>query len=171
MTQPRASRADLLDRLEALGIDATTYEHEAVFTVAESADLKAQWPGGHSKNLFLTDRKAALILISALDDTEIPLKRLHRHFGCGRLSFASAGTLETVLGVTPGSVTAFALINDADRRVRFCLDAALMACETVHFHPLVNTASTALAPADLVRFAQACGHEPEIIDFTALSLD
>jgi Ala-tRNA(Pro) deacylase len=163
-----ASRADLFAFLHDLGIATETFGHPPIFTVEEGRPLKAGLPpGGHSKNLFLKDKKGALLLISAKDDTEVPLKGLHRHLDCGRLSFGNAALLEEALGVTPGSVTAFALINDSARRVRFILDAAMLRPERIYFHPLENTASTAIAPADLVRFAQACGHAPEIVDFTA----
>ncbi|MGF1455872.1 MAG: prolyl-tRNA synthetase associated domain-containing protein [Alphaproteobacteria bacterium] len=165
-----ATRADLLARLEALGITTWTYDHEPIFTVGQGAQMKRQWPGGHSKNLFLKDKKGTLVLLCAKDDTDIPLKHLHKGLGTGRLSFAAPDLMEDVLGVTPGSVTAFALINAAPGRLAHILfDAALMACDPVHFHPLQNTATTAIAPADLMRFARACGHAPVIQDFTALS--
>jgi Ala-tRNA(Pro) deacylase len=168
---PPANRADLMARLEALGIETVTRDHPPVFTVAESADLKAAMPGGHTKNLFLKDKKGALLLISAHQDTEIDLKRLHKHLGTQRLSFGKPDLLMEVLGVTPGSVTAFAVMNDVDARVRLILDAALMAHDPVNFHPLTNDATTAIAPGDLVRFAQRHGHPPERIDFAALPPD
>lgn len=164
-----ASRADLFARFDTLSIETRTYEHEAVFRVEQGRDMKRQWPGGHSKNLFLKDKKGTIILISAKDDTDIPLKQLHKPLDCGRLSFGSPELLLDILGVTPGSVTAFALINDTERRVRFFLDAALMACDPVHFHPLHNTATTAIAPKDLIRFAEDTGHSPSIMDFAALA--
>jgi len=166
---PPARRADLFAWLSALAIPSKTYEHPPVFTVDESRHLKVQWAGGHSKNLFLKDKKGSLFLISAKDETEIPLKGLHHHLGCGRLSFANADLLNEALGVTPGAVTAFALMNDRAGRVRFILDAALAACDPVHFHPLENTATTAVAPGDLLRFARATGHAVEVMDFAALS--
>ncbi len=165
-------RAALFETLETLGIATRTYEHEAVFTVAESETLKRQWPGGHSKNLFLKDKKGALVLISAKHDTEVPLKTLHTVLSTGRLSFGSPDLMMEVLGLTPGSVTAFALMGaDPARFAHVIFDAALMACDPVHFHPLMNTATTAIAPADLMRFAEACGHSPEIMDFSTLSTD
>lgn len=166
MTATRAAtREDLLALFERLGLGVTTFEHEAVFTVAESEGVKDHMPGGHTKNLFLKDKKGALILISALAQTHIALKHLHKALGCGRLSFGSAALLEEALGVTPGSVTAFALINDRQARVRFIIDAALMAHDPINFHPLENTATTAISPDDFLTFARACGHEPEVFDF------
>ncbi|GGG89159.1 MAG TPA: DNA-binding protein [Oceanicaulis sp.] len=163
---PPVTREGLFSFLDALGIAHTTYDHAPVFTVAESDQIKAHMPGGHTKNLFLKDKKGNLILISAEHSTQIELKRLHERLGCGRLSFGSADRLEDVLGVTPGSVTAFALINDPQRKVRFILDAALMAHETVNFHPLKNDATTAISREGLLRFLAALGREPEIMDFT-----
>ncbi|MFP3944867.1 MAG: prolyl-tRNA synthetase associated domain-containing protein [Alphaproteobacteria bacterium] len=164
-----ATRADLFAFLDRLGIETETHEHPPIYTVEEGRPLKAGLPpGGHTKNLFLKDKKGVLLLISAKDDTDVPLKGLHRHLDCGRLSFGNAGLLREALGVTPGSVTAFALLNDSQGRVRFILDAALTRPERIYFHPLENTASTSIAPAGLIRFAEACGHRPEIFDFAAL---
>jgi len=163
------ARIALFARFEALGIAHRTYEHDPIFTVEEGAHLKAQWPGGHSKNLFLKDKKGRLVLISAKDETEVPLKHLHHHLDVGRLSFANAALMEEVLGVTPGAVTIFALMNAAASQLtHVILDAALMACGPVHFHPLENTATTAISPQDLLRFVADCGFEPQIVDFSAL---
>lgn len=167
MTATRAAtREELLTLFERLGLSVATFEHEAVFTVAQSEGVKDHMPGGHTKNLFLKDKKGALILISALAETRIALKHLHKALGCGRLSFGSAALLEETLGVTPGSVTAFALINDRQGRVRFIIDAALIAHDPINFHPLENTATTAISPDDFMIFARACGHEPEVFDFS-----
>ncbi|TGY89202.1 prolyl-tRNA synthetase associated domain-containing protein [Marinicauda algicola] len=163
---PPVDRAGLLAFLDALGIAHTTVDHPPVFTVAESEQIKAELPGGHTKNLFLKDKKDNLVLVSALHSTEVDLKTLHRPLGCGRFSFGKAELLEEALGVTPGSVTAFALVNDPDRRVRFVLDAALMAHDIVNFHPMRNDATTAISRAGLVRFLRALGREPEIMDLT-----
>ncbi|MCH8520902.1 prolyl-tRNA synthetase associated domain-containing protein [Glycocaulis sp.] len=163
---PPVSRDGLLAFLGALGIAHTTHDHAPVFTVAESDQIKAHMPGGHTKNLFLKDKKNNLVLISAEHSTQIELKRLHERLGTGRLSFGSAERLEEALGVTPGSVTAFALINDPERRVRFILDAALMEHDTVNFHPMKNDATTAISREGLLAFLAALGREPEIMDFS-----
>ncbi|MFW5661706.1 MAG: prolyl-tRNA synthetase associated domain-containing protein [Oceanicaulis sp.] len=165
---PPASRADLLGWLDALGIAHRTLDHPPVFTVAEGEQIKADLPGGHTKNLFLKDKKGALVLISALQSTQIALNRLHGAIGTARLSFGSAERLQEALSVQHGSVTAFALVNDPDRRVRFILDAALMRHDIVNFHPLKNDATTAVSSADLLRFVRALGRTPEIVDFDAL---
>ncbi|HMO30909.1 prolyl-tRNA synthetase associated domain-containing protein [Enterovirga sp.] len=164
----RTSPADLLARLASLGIAHETHGHRAVFTVAESAPVKAAIPGAHTKNLFLKDKKGALFLVTAKDDTRIDLKRLHETLGAsGRLSFGSGELLVEVLGVEPGSVTPFGAVNDEPARVRVILDRRLMGFERVNVHPLVNTMTTGLSPADLVAFLRATGHEPAILALPA----
>jgi Ala-tRNA(Pro) deacylase len=154
----------LLDHLAALGIRADTVEHEPVFTVAESRSVKARIPGAHSKNLFVKDKKGRFFLITAQDETAIDLKRAHETIGAsGRLSFGSADQLREVLGIEPGSVTPFAVINDRAGRVTMILDANLMAHERVNFHPLVNSMTTGVSRDDLLRFLRAAGHDPAIL--------
>lgn len=163
-----ATRAELMAFLDGLGIETETIEHEAVFTVAESAHLKSMVRGGKSKNLFLKDKKGRLFLLSAEDEAEIDLKQLHKLLGAqGRFSFGSAELLYEVWGVTPGSVTPFGAINDKDGRVTVALDAGLLAHGRVNFHPLENTATTAVSADDLVKFLRATGHEPQIVTLQA----
>jgi Ala-tRNA(Pro) deacylase len=134
-----------------------------VFTVAESSELERRLPGGHTKNLFLKDKKDSLFLVVALGHARIDLKTLHKKLGCERLSFGRPELLMEVLGVPPGSVTPFALINDAAHRVTVILDADMMRYEQLNYHPLVNTATTSIAREDLYRFIRSCGHEPRIV--------
>ncbi|MES2033993.1 MAG: prolyl-tRNA synthetase associated domain-containing protein [Pseudomonadota bacterium] len=164
------TRDDLIAFLDAEGIAHSTLDHAAVFRVGEGDEIKAALPGGHTKNLFLKDAKGQLWLISALGETTIDLKRLHTVIGSGRLSFGSPDLMLETLGVTPGSVTAFGLINDGDHRVRFVLDAALAASDPVNFHPLRNTATTAVSQEGLRRFLSALGIEPMIVDFAAMTV-
>ncbi len=161
-------RGELIAFFDGIGVAHRTVDHPAVFRVGEGDDIKAAMPGGHTKNLFLKDAKDQLWLISALGETAIDLKRLPATIGSARLSFGRAELMEAVLGVTPGSVTAFALINDADHQVRFVLDAALAAADPVNFHPMTNTATTAVSRADFRRFLAAVGVEPLIVDFAAV---
>lgn len=157
------TRADLIAFLEAHGIEHRTKDHEAVFRVGEGDDIKADLPGAHTKNLFLKDKKGQLWLISAEQHAKIDLKGLPPRIGSDRLSFGSPERLEAALGVTPGSVTAFAMINDPEHHVRFVLDRTLAEAETVNFHPLTNTATTAVSQAGFRAFLAAVGVEPLII--------
>jgi Ala-tRNA(Pro) deacylase len=158
-----ATAQDLFCRLDALGIAYRTLEHEAVFTVAESAKIERALPGGHTKNLFLKGKRDELYLVVAEGRSQVDLKSLHKKLGCARLSFAGAELLMEVLGVTPGSVTVFALINDIDARVKVVVDRALMTYDSINGHPLVNTATTNIARDDLLRFIRATGHEPQVL--------
>jgi Ala-tRNA(Pro) deacylase len=163
------TKADLLAFLDEIGVAAQTHEHPAVFRVGEGEEIKAEIPGAHTKNLFLKDAKGQLWLISAEDRSVIDLKRLPPVIGAARLSFGNEALMQESLGVTPGSVTAFALINDADHRVRFVLDRALAEAAVVNFHPLTNTATTSIDQAGLRRFFRAVGVEPLIVDFATLA--
>jgi Ala-tRNA(Pro) deacylase len=164
------SRADLFAFLDAHGVAHSTLDHPPVFRVEEGLEIKAALPGGHTKNLFLKDAKGQLWLISALGETVIDLKRLHTVIGSARLSFGNAELMAQTLGVTPGSVTAFGLINDVEHRVRFVLDAALAQADPVNFHPLVNDATTAVSQAGFRRFLAALGITPMIVDFAAMTV-
>jgi Ala-tRNA(Pro) deacylase len=157
---------DLFARLDALNIAHSTIEHPAVFTVEESQTLRGRLNGAHIKNLFLRDRKKRLFLCSVLEDREVDLKALRKRLGAkDSLSFGSPEALMEVLGVIPGSVTPLAVINDTDRQVTVVLDEGIFEQETVNCHPLRNTATTTLASADLLRFLEAEGYTPELIDF------
>lgn len=163
-----ATEEDLFDRLRELAIETTTHRHPPVFTVDESRMLRGQLPGGHCKSLFFKDKKGQLWLVVALEDREIDLKGLPRNIGAGRLSFGKPELLLEVLGVTPGSVTPFALINDTSQQVRVVLDKEMLDQELLNYHPLTNEATTAISAQDLVRFIRSCGHDPLILDFADL---
>jgi Ala-tRNA(Pro) deacylase len=162
------TKDELLAFLDGIGAKASTLEHPAVFRVGEGAEIKAALPGAHTKNLFLKDGKDQLWLISAADHTTIDLKRLPPVIGSARLSFGNETLMYETLGVTPGSVTALGLINDTAHRVIFVLDAVLAAAPLVNFHPLTNTATTALSHDDLFAFFAAVGVSPMIVDFSAM---
>ena len=160
------TRAELMAFLDAEGIAHSTLDHAAIFRVGEGDEIKAALPGGHTKNLFLKDAKDQLWLISALGETTIDLKRLPPVIGSARLSFGNEALMAAHLGVTPGSVTALALVNDPGHKVRFVLDKALAEADPVNFHPLTNTATTAISQAGFRRFLAALGREPIIVDFS-----
>jgi len=155
-----ATRQDLFARLAELGIATTTIEHGPVFTVAESSELERKLPGAHTKNLFLKDENGVLFLVVAKSSTRVDLKGLARTLKAGRLSFGKPELLMETLGVAPGSVTAFALINDLAHRVHVVLDSELMTYDSINCHPLENTATTNIARDDLLRFIRSYGHEP-----------
>ena len=158
-----ATPDDLFAFLDRLHIKHRTVSHPPLFTVAESRRLRGQIPGGHTKNLFLRDKRGALKLVVALEDAAIELKSLHRRLGAsGRFSFGSPDLLRETLGIEPGAVTPFAAINDRARLVEVVLDQAMLSHQALNCHPLVNTMTTSIAREDLVRFLEATGHPPRI---------
>ena len=158
-----ATPDDLFATLDRLGIAHTTVHHPPLFTVEQSRTLRGQIAGGHTKNLFLKDKRGALFLVTALEDAEIELKSLHRRLGAsGRFSFGAADLMRETLGVEPGAVTPFGALNDTAGRVTVVLDAAMMAHQTLNFHPLVNTMTTSIGRDDLLRFLAATGHVARI---------
>ncbi len=155
-----------MERLAELGIETRTVDHAPVFTVEDSGELYEKIAGGHTKNLFLKDAKGRLFLIVAHHGTRVDLKSLPPVIGSARLSFGKAELLEAVLGVQPGSVTAFAVMNDGENQVRVVVDQNLMRFDTINLHPMENTATTSIAREDLLRFIRATGHSPQIAALT-----
>ena len=155
-----ADRRKFFAQLDELGIASVTVEHEPVFAVEQSRALRETVPGAHTKNLFLADKDGRVALVVAKDDSRVDLKLVASRLGFGRLSFGKPELLGRLLGVTPGSVTPFALINDREARLSVVVDEVLLAFAEVNCHPLENTATTRLATEDLLRFTRACGHEP-----------
>jgi Ala-tRNA(Pro) deacylase len=159
-----ASPEDLLAYLAALGVDTETVDHPPLFTVEDSRTLRGDIPGGHTKNLFVKDKKGRLFLLVLGEGTLVDLKKVYETIGAqGRVSFGSAELLEEVWGVRPGAVTPFGAINDKTARVSVVLDEAMMRHERLNFHPLVNTRTTGLKSADLIKFLRATGHEPLVV--------
>jgi len=151
-----------------LNIQTSTQRHEALFTVEQSRELRGDLPGGHCKSLFLKDKKGQLWLVVALEDREVNLKILHKQIGAARLSFGNADLMWEILGVRPGSVTPFSLINDHEHQVNVILDDGMMEIDILNYHPLHNEATTAIPSADLLKFMDATGHKPRRIDLTAI---
>lgn len=177
-----ATRADLLSMLNSLDIRYREHLHQAVFTVEQAKDLRGALPGAHCKSLFVRDKKGTSFLVVCLEDRRLDMKALARLLGAGRFSFASPERLHDRLGVEPGSVTPFAAINDQPRtqqengdvafeRVSIVLDSEMMQAELVNYHPLINTATIALSPADLIRFLAATGHQPLILDLSGATAE
>jgi Ala-tRNA(Pro) deacylase len=165
-----ATPEELFAALDRLGIAHPTVSHPPLFTVEQSQGLRGAIAGGHTKNLFLKDKKDALFLVTTLEDAAIELKSLHRRLGAaGRFSFGSADLMMATLGVMPGAVTPFGAINDSAGRVTVVLDAALMEHAIINAHPLVNTMTTSIARDGLVKFLEATGHRPRIVAVTGSS--
>jgi Ala-tRNA(Pro) deacylase len=159
-----ATPDDLFAALARMGIATETVEHPPVFTVEESRRLRGELPGGHTKNLFVKDRRGRLFLVVARESARIDLKRLHEAIGAsGRVSFGSGELLQAKLGVEPGSVTSLAVINDRAGEVTVVVDAGLLEHDTIHAHPLRNTMTTALRRDDLMRFLTETGHAPLVV--------
>ncbi|MBT3702566.1 MAG: prolyl-tRNA synthetase associated domain-containing protein [Alphaproteobacteria bacterium] len=159
-----ADEQQLFEFFLELDIQTTTHRHAALHTVEQSQELRGDLPGGHCKSLFLKDKKAQLWLIVALEDREVNLKTLHKQIGSGRLSFGKAELMWDILGVRPGSVTPFSLINDKDQQMNVVLDQGMLEFDLLNYHPLHNEATTAISTVDLLRFIDATGHTPQRVD-------
>lgn len=156
--------ADLFTLLDGLGIAHTTVQHEPVFTVAESQSLRDLVPGGHTKNLFVKDRKDRHFVITVEENASVDLKAVHTVIGAAsRVSFGKPEKMLEYLGVVPGSVTVFGAINDTENAVTFVLDSALMDHDIINGHPLSNDATTSIGNDDLLRFLEATGHAPLVL--------
>ena len=162
------TETELFTFLAGLGIEVTTTRHPPLFTVADSQVLRGEIAGGHTKNLFLKDKKDRFFLVTVGEEAVVDLKQIHHLIGAsGRVSFGKPEMLMELLGVVPGAVTVFGLINDTGRRVTVVLDAALMDNEVLNAHPLTNEATTSIAAADLLGFIRATGHEPAVLKVSA----
>ena len=159
----QTTRAELLAYLSELGIETKTTDHPPLHTIDESRALRGDIPGSHTKNLFLKCKKNKLWLVVTLEDANVDLKILHRLIGSGRLSFGKPDLLIEALGVPPGSVTPFALINDKSCRVNVVLDQTMMQQDPLNYHPLENNATTTIGSEDLLTFIRATGHDPVIL--------
>ena len=162
---PKSSKA-LLAELASLGIETSTTEHAPMFTVEDSKTLRVTPEGmGDIKNLFLRNKKGQMWLVSCHEDRNVDLKMLAKALGAGRFSFASEARMMQYLGIKPGSVSPFALVNDITSAVRFVIDSVLTQTEVIYLHPLVNTRTTTIATSDLLAYCARTGHKAEIITF------
>jgi len=158
------SMSDIFERLDTLGVDTITTEHDAVYTVEEAKAERGDMIGAHSKNLFLKDKKKQLWLVVCLEDRAIDMKDLRHRIGAGNLSFGKPDLLMETLGVEPGSVSPFALINDEGAVVNVVLDQEMMAADYLNFHPLENTRTTRITPDGLRSFIASTGHDPQVVE-------
>lgn len=155
---------ELFAFLNELGASVATVTHPALFTVSDSQTLRGEIGGGHTKNLFLKDKKDRYFLVTVEEEATVDLKSIHQKIGAsGRVSFGKAEALLDLLGVNPGAVTVFGVLNDTDGRVTVVLDQPLLEHGVINAHPLINTATTSIARSDLLRFLSATGHEPAIL--------
>ncbi|MEE2760245.1 MAG: prolyl-tRNA synthetase associated domain-containing protein [Pseudomonadota bacterium] len=158
-----ATETELFQRFKSLGIETETKRHEAMFTVEDAKRLRGELPGGHCKSLFLKDKKSRLWLVVMLEDKPLDLKTLKIKLGSARLSFGKPELMQDVLGVAPGSVTPFCVINPSAKNVQVVLDSAMMEEATLNYHPLSNEATTAIRSTDLLHFLVDCRHEPLVL--------
>ena len=158
-------RDALLAYLDQCGFQTETKDHAPLFTVEDSQKLRGEIEGGHTKNLFLKDKKGNYFLLTAEEDSVVNLKTLHKLLGgSSKFSFGKPEALEELLGVVPGAVTALGVINDRENKVKFAIDQRLMRHDIINCHPLTNDATTTLGRDDLIVFAKNCGHDPLIVD-------
>ena len=160
----------LFEQLDMLGVNHETCRHEPLFSVKESQQLRGALPGAHIKNLFLRDKKKNIWLVTALEDQQIDLKALRKTLQAkGNLSFGNANLLMEVLGVIPGAVTPFSVLNDRENRATMVLDQAILYYKLVNAHPLRNDRTTSISPDGLLKFLDSQQHAPVILDFNALN--
>lgn len=165
------SPEQLLMLLDSLNIAYKLHRHEPIFTVEEGLHLKESIPGVHCRNLFVRDKKEDMFLVVAANETRIDMKKLADVLGSGRLSFGSPERLWQYLGIRPGSVCPFCIINDTGKKVRIMLDASMMQAPLVNYHPLDNAMTIGLSPAGLIRFIEHVGQKPEIVDLSPAAPD
>jgi len=163
--QPPLTADDLLERLDEMGIEHSTIDHPPLFTVAQSRQLRGDLPGAHVKNLFLRNKKGKMWLLTCLEDRKIDLKSFRHRIGAGSLSFCRPQRLMQYLGVIPGAVTPFGVINDVDAQVQVVLDKALLDMNPLNFHPMDNCKTTSISAQSLSRFLEITNHPPIVLDF------
>ena len=162
-TKP-ATAEDLFQRLRELGIDYETAHHPPVFTVEEAQAVRGDMIGGHTKNLFLRNKKGRMWLLVCDEERRLDLKALGKQLEAGRFSFGSPERLMEYLGVIPGAVSPFAVINDKEGQVRLVFERLLLEVPELNFHPLDNSMTTRIATPDVIRFLEDVDHAPDLID-------
>ena len=159
-----AREAALCERLRSLNIAWTIHSHAPVFTVEEAKNLRGELDGLHTKNLFLKDKSGGLWLVVAREELNLDLNALSKHLSVPRFSFGKPALMVETLGIAPGAVTPFALMNDSDLRVSAIFDKAMMEGGILNFHPLRNDKTMAIASQDLMKFVEATGHVPRLVE-------
>ena len=165
----KAGAAELYALLDAHGIAYSHHTHPPLFTVEESRALRGELPGGHVKNMFMKDKKGAIWLATCLEHRQIRIRDLEKEVGAKGLSFGKAELLWDVMGVLPGAVTPFGLLNDREsRQVNVALDRQMLEHDPLNFHPLHNEATTAISKEGFMKFLALTGHDPVLVDFDRL---
>ena len=160
----------LIQNLRLNSIDFDIFEHKALYTVKDSEENRVMVSGGHTKNLFLKNKKNEFFLLSCHEKTKVQLKNFSKCLKIGNLSFAKESYMLEFLGVTPGSVSPFALINDIDNKVMFIIDKKLFDFDTINFHPLINTATLSLKTKDFLIFLSKNKKDLKVFNFNNYSL-
>lgn len=139
-------------------------EHDPVWTIEEALAAVPHLGGIKTKNVFVRDGKGQRhILVIVPHDRRVDMAELGRQLPASRLSMASPDRLQRHLGVTPGAVSIFAVINDQDKAVELVIDEAVWQAARIQGHPLRNTATMAVPHATLEAFLAHTGHEPRIM--------
>lgn len=157
--------------LDEFGLSYQRYYHEPIMTVADGEHLRDIMPGMHTRNMFLKDKLGLLVLVTLPDNMPIDLKKMSKLLECKRFSFGSPALLLDVLGVTPGSVTPLSIFNDQKKKVRLVLDKTMMSAEIINVHPLINTQTIGLRPADFLKLLAKFDIKPHIVDLNLANYD
>ena len=169
--EDKKSPEDLVSLLDMDCIPYRLYHHDAVFTVAQSQSIDRDIPGAHCRNMFLYDKKGNMILVTLRHETPLDLKKLSAELKIGRVSFGSPERLWQYLGVRPGSVTPFSVLNDHNKEVTLILEGEMMTETYINVHPLINTMTISLNPFDLLKFLEKRGIKYQILSLKELSPD
>ena len=161
---------NLLNNFKKENIEFKIYNHMALNTVEDSVKMRGEISGGHTKNLFLKNKKNEFFLFSCLENTTVDLKKLKIILNLGNISFANETYLEQILKVRPGAVTPYGLLNDIDNKTKFFLDFKILECEKINFHPLVNTMTVTLKTKDFINFIKKNNKLVKILNFDNYTL-
>ena len=156
---------DFFKFLEEHDIAYERHDHPAVYTIEEADRLVPPLAAAKTKNLFLRDAKGKrhfLVLVGG--DKQVDIKRLQALLGTSRLSFGSPKRLKEYLGIEPGAVSLFAVVNDPEHQVEVIADKTLWSASKFQFHPLVNTSTLVVSKEGVVRFLESTGHTPQVIE-------
>lgn len=160
------NKEDVYCLLRQCGIRHEITEHTAVYNMAELAEIEIPYPEADAKNLFVRDdKKRNYYLITVKGDKRVDLKEFRRMHGTRPLSFASADDLMAIMGLIPGTVTPFGILNDDEHRVTLYLDSEFLTDDLIGVHPNDNTATVWLRATDLISVIEQHGGCVVVADF------